>query len=277
MPTQGETRIERSNARLATPQKNGREGRGLPLRSAKAFAAFTLIELLVVIAIIAILAGLLLPALVSAKEKARRVTCKNHIRQFILASHLYAHDFRDFLPPGQSDNANELDEHVPVLSTLTRSNLISYSGNYRIIDCPSLGKPFNQRDGWPEPGYGFIIGYNYLGGHTNTPWPALPDFTEVWTSPRTATDKPTLALVTDLNDYSPGYRKTFAPHGAHGPILRDSDFSNASAEGASPASIGADGGNVGLLDGSVSWKRIKAMRTYRGSQMWEDQGCYAMW
>jgi hypothetical protein len=47
--------------------------------------------------------------------------------------------------------------------------------------------------------------------------------------------------------------------------------------GATSADIGAVGGNVGLLDGSVSWKSIKLMKTYRGSQMWDDNGCWAMW
>ena len=50
---------------------------------------FTLIELLVVIAIIAILAALLLPSLASAKERARRTNCKNHIKQFLTVAHLY--------------------------------------------------------------------------------------------------------------------------------------------------------------------------------------------
>ena len=244
---------------------------------------FTLIELLVVIAIIAILAALLLPSLASAKERARRTNCKNHIKQFLTVAHLYGGDNEDKLPSGLSDAKEPKDDHTPLISTPIRTELLKYAP-FNIYECSNLGKPFGNPNGWLFEGWGYVIGYNYLGGHYQTPWPPLDGF-QGWISPQTLSDDPSLPLVTDLNTWSPGYMHTLAPHGPRGPILFDYgtaedeeiDYSNPSAEGASSKDVGADGGNVGWLDGSVRWKNIDQMKPYRGSQMWGQDGAFCLW
>jgi prepilin-type N-terminal cleavage/methylation domain-containing protein len=256
--------------------------------------AFSILELLVVIAIIAILLALVGTALSGGKERGRRAACVNNLRQFNLGLHLYAGDQEEWLPAGYSDAGEgtilsygvywtpliEIDEHIAMVARSVRSNLLTaMGGNEKVLNCPNMGKPFTNPGGYYYGGYGVVLGYNYLGGHLGTPWERTDFISEQWVSPRKITDDPQLVVLTDLNEWSLAEQMCLVSHSPNGSKTKVSEGSlgDNPRNSFDPIRLGAAGGNVAWLNGSVRWKAISKMKFYRGSRLYGDDGALALW
>ena len=217
--------------------------------------AFTLTELLVIIVMVALLLCCLLPAMARGTNRTRIAECSSNVRQLVLASHMYGNEYNDKLPTMSGGNWG-WDMTGTQINTYLQ--YISWEAFY----CPDSGFDYNNNWAlWNYGGGGHVISYGltFPGTVTLIASNANPTIT-----PQPIPNGPTVypasfpaqrvlfpdATISRHGSTDESQKYNYAYTGIQGAYTHRTSH----LDGALPL-----GGNMGMLDGHVEWRRFQDM------------------
>jgi type II secretory pathway pseudopilin PulG len=218
-----------------------------------------LTELLVVIAIIAVLVALLLPALSSAKEKARRTKCRSNLRQIGIAMATYSGENQDAILSAKQQDQSKSEHYAYVQISLDPPSaraaesvgLVVASNSASVWTCPNRpGLPSFEEYPAERVTAQWTIGYQYFGGIKTWMNPSFPKGIPSRSPVKFSQARPTWCLAADA---------IIKIRNEWGKIskVRPLPYSNLPPHPA-PSKIPI-GGNEVFADGSAQWIKFEEM------------------
>jgi prepilin-type N-terminal cleavage/methylation domain-containing protein len=227
-------------------------------------SGFSLVELLVVVSILIMLISMILPAIAFVRESARRIACASNQRQLFMGAQNWSADHDGRLPVAdrKTKSLNSFTDrngtdHISWVSESFYDVFANHQGmELHQFTCPNRGPEFVKFEGKnPERAR---MGFYIMWGRDIAKW---KNKYAPWVSPQHMFHPSPMSMIVTGDIIESGTWKPPSSSASH----THTGGTGFGPKAGTPTQMGADGGNLGYLDGSVFWVQMKQMERHDAS------------